>query len=158
MGADSPTNFNAGGYEFRSNVTNLDLGRQIGDLTILMGTEFRTENFVANAGEEASYVEGGAQSFPGLQPQNEIDAVRYNVGAFLDLSYDITDDFLVGAAARFENYSDFGQNFSWKANARYKLLDDKITLRASASTGFRAPSLHQMDIVPPETKVCTLLK
>ncbi|MGB1207398.1 MAG: TonB-dependent receptor [Chitinophagales bacterium] len=153
LGADSKTNFNAGGYEFRSNVTNVDLGRQIGGLTFLIGTEFRTENFVANAGEEDSYYDSGVQSFPGLQPQNEIDAIRYNVGAFLDLSYDITDDFLVGGAARFESYSDFGQNFSWKFNTRYKLLEDKLTVRASISTGFRAPSLHQIYLSNVQTLV-----
>jgi len=43
-----------------------------------------------------------------------------------------------------ENYSDFGSAFVWKVSSRYKFLQDKITLRASASTGFRAPTLHQI--------------
>lgn len=144
MGASSPTSFQAGGYAFNSSSTNLDVARQYGDLTVGLGTEFRVENFIATAGEEASYFADGVQSFPGIQPQNEVNATRYNMGAYVDLGYDVTEDFYIGAAARQENYSDFGKNFSWKIASRYQLMDDKMTIRGSASTGFRAPSLHQI--------------
>lgn len=144
MGASSPTRFNPGGYEFNSTVTNVDLGKQFDKLQLGLGTEFRTENFIAKTGEEASYIGGGAQSFPGIQPSNAVNAKRYNVGFYLDLNYDITDDFLIGGTARHEKYSDFGNNVSWKLNGRYKFADDKVVLRASYSTGFRAPSLHQI--------------
>ncbi|WP_296622981.1 TonB-dependent receptor [Marivirga sp.] len=144
LGADSPTNFRAGGYEFGHTVSNLDVGKQFGNLVFSAGTEIRFENFVATAGEEASYVGGGAQSFPGLQPSNEEDAIRYNVGVYADLAYDVSDNLLIGGAVRYENYSDFGSNVNWKFNARYKMLDDILTLRSSVSTGFRAPSLHQI--------------
>lgn len=144
MGAASPTTFHPGGYSFASTVTNVDLGKQFSKLLLGLGTEFRTENFIAITGEEASYIGGGAQSFPGVQPSNAVNAKRYNVGFYLDLSYDITKDFLIGGTARHEKYSDFGNNFSWKINGRYKMLDDKLVIRASYSTGFRAPSLHQI--------------
>ena len=153
LGAASPTTFNAGGYTFSSTTTNLDLGRSFGNLSVGLGTELRRENFSARAGEEASYIEGGAQSFPGLQPQNEVDAVRYNIGAYLDLNYDITDDFLIGGAIRAENYSDFGDNTSFKILSRYKLMEDKLVIRASYSTGFRAPSLHQIYLSNVQTLV-----
>lgn len=142
--AQSPTTFRAGGYRFAHNVTNLDLGRQFGNAALSFGSEFRTENFQAVAGEEASYAGQGAQSFPGLQPQNEVDAFRYNIGFYADLGVDVDENLFVGGAARYENYSDFGDNFSWKANARYKFSEDRATLRAAVSTGFRAPSLHQI--------------
>ena len=144
LGADSPSDFNAGGYEFNHSVTNFDMGKSYGNLSIGIGSEFRVENFVANAGEEASYYGAGAQSFPGIQPQNAVDVSRYNVGFYTDLGYDVTEDFFIGGAARMENYSDFGESFTWKVNGRYKLMDDKVSFRASASTGFRAPSLHQI--------------
>jgi iron complex outermembrane receptor protein len=51
---------------------------------------------------------------------------------------------LIGGAARYENYSDFGENVSWKLNSRIKLLDNKLNIRASISSGFRAPALHQI--------------
>lgn len=157
LGAQSPTVFRPGGYGFRNQVSNLDLARQFGIFTLSLGTEFRTENFKAIPGDEASYFNetgrGGAQSFPGIQPQNAIDANRYNVGFYVDGTLDLTKDFLVGGAARFESYSDFGQTFNWKAVARYKFLNDRFTIRASASTGFRAPSLHQIYLSIVQTLV-----
>ncbi|MGJ8735683.1 TonB-dependent receptor plug domain-containing protein, partial [Zobellia laminariae] len=45
---------------------------------------------------------------------------------------------------RFENYSDFGSTINFKLAARYK-INDNINLRAAANTGFRAPSLHQIN-------------
>ena len=39
--------------------------------------------------------------------------------------------------------NDFGDNTSWKVNARY-LLGESGAIRASYSTGFRAPALHQI--------------
>jgi len=145
LGADSPTRFKAGGYEFENIVNNVDLSRNFNDKLILsFGSEFRTENFVTNAGDSSSYSGSGAQSFPGLQPGNEVDEMRYNIGAYTDLTYNLSDDFLIGGALRFENYSDFGSNFSWKFNARYKLFNDQLYFRGSVSTGFRAPSLHQI--------------
>ncbi|MBK7638419.1 MAG: TonB-dependent receptor [Saprospiraceae bacterium] len=51
---------------------------------------------------------------------------------------------------RVENYSDFGNAFVWKLSSRYiNSMIDKMTLRASASTGFRAPSLHQINLQLP---------
>ncbi len=142
--AQSPTNFDAGGYEFRHLVSNLDVARRFKRFLISVGTEFRIENFVTNAGQEESYKHKGSVSFPGLQPSNEVDKNRYNAGFYLDLGYDLSDDLLVGGAIRHEKYNDFGDNFTWKFQARYKFLNDKLALRSSLSTGFRAPSLHQV--------------
>jgi iron complex outermembrane receptor protein len=50
---------------------------------------------------------------------------------------------LVDAIGRYEDYSDFGDAFVWKLSSRFK-LNEKVTLRGSLSTGFRAPSLHQL--------------
>lgn len=153
LGAQSPTQFQAGGYKYSNTITNIDIGKTFDKLTLGFGTEFRKENFQAISGEEASYINGGAQSFPGLQPQNEIDAVRSNVGAYVDVIFDITEDFLIGGAVRTENYSDFGNNFNYKVNARYKFIEDKIVVRGSYSTGFRAPSLHQIYLSNVQTLV-----
>ena len=62
----------------------------------------------------------------------------------MDLAYDITENFLVNGTIRYEDYSDFGNATVWKISSRYKFLDDKVTLRGSVSTGFRAPTLHQI--------------
>jgi iron complex outermembrane receptor protein len=44
---------------------------------------------------------------------------------------------------RTENYSDFGNTFVYKFSTRYKLTEN-LTARASISSGFRAPTLHQI--------------
>ncbi|WP_296621132.1 TonB-dependent receptor, partial [Marivirga sp.] len=155
----SPSNFYNGAHEFSHVVNNLDISRAfepagINALTLAFGAEHRTENFKIEAGEFASYGDGeapdaqggrtGSESFPGFKPENASNNYRSNLGFYTELTTDITDGFLVGGAARFENYSDFGQNISWKLNSRVKLYEDKINLRASVSNGFRAPSLHQI--------------
>lgn len=154
LGAQSPTRFNAGGYGFNNHIIDFDMSKMFFDqLNVSVGTEFRQENFIARAGEEASYFGGGAQSFPGLQPQNAVDAKRTNVGAYLDLGYDATENFFIGGAARYEKYSDFGNSTTYKANARLKTSDNKYSIRASVSTGFRAPSLHQIYLSNIQTLV-----
>ncbi|MCP4441436.1 MAG: TonB-dependent receptor [Aureispira sp.] len=148
MGANSPTSFNPGGYEFLNVIANADAARELGPVTIMAGVEYRTEMFAAKAGDTASYFGSGAQSFPGIQDQNAVgfgDANRYNIGGYLEVVGEFlkNKNLLIGAAGRLENYSDFGLNFSWKGNVRYKFLKDRMAIRGSASTGFRAPSLHQ---------------
>ncbi len=145
LGATSPTEFNAGGYRFNNNIINFDISKLLFDrLFISLGSEFRIENFIAVEGEEASYYGSGASSFPGLQPQNAVDAKRTNMGVYVDLGYDITKNIFIGGAARYEKYSDFGNNLTYKANIRIKTTDNKYSVRGGVSTGFRAPSLHQI--------------
>ncbi|MBP1840856.1 TonB-dependent receptor [Formosa algae] len=170
----SPIDFNAGGHFLSQNTTGLALNKYFEDtmsgLSLAFGMEYRTENFGIFAGEIASYslydengvpitnpatqivatdsngdaLPGGSQGFPGYSPDNEVDRSRTNYGIYIDSELNVTDDFLVGGALRFENYSDFGETFNFKLASRYKLLDDALAIRGSISTGFRAPSLAQL--------------
>lgn len=145
LGAASPTSFKPGGYNFNHIVGNMDFSKAVTDkFNVAFGSEFRSETFQIIAGDTASYFKEGSNSFPGIRSENARTNSRFNFGAYLDLSYDITKDWLVNGTIRGENYSDFGGAFVWKASTRYKIADDKIVLRASASTGFRAPTLHQI--------------
>lgn len=140
-----PIRFNPGGVGFNHYVGNLDVNKQIGDnFSIAFGSEVRTEIFEVRTGDEASYVGLGADSYQGNTPENSGKFNRFNIGFYGDASYDISKDFLLNAAVRFEDYSDFGNATVWKASSRYKLAQDKVTIRASVSTGFRAPTLHQI--------------
>jgi len=141
---NSPTEFDAGAYKFGHILGNLDVSKSFGNLSVFAGTEARMEFFEVVAGQDESWVDGGAQSFPGLQPGNALEADRTNVGLYAGADYDITENTLVGAALRFENFSDFGSNLSWKINGRQLFNNSKGVVRASLSTGFRAPSLHQI--------------
>lgn len=144
-GKASPTRFKPGGYEFSHIVGNVDISKQVTDkLGLAFGMEARSEKYTIIAGDEASYTGEGSNSFPGLNPINAGVNQRFNIGAYADLSYDITKDFLINGTVRAENYSDFGAANVFKVSTRYKLADDKIILRGSYSTGFRAPTLHQI--------------
>ena len=156
LGANSPTSFDVGAYTFSNTLANLDLSREFGNLVVSFGGEVRGERFTAIAGESASYYNptgaGGAQSFPGLQPSNAVDATRDNYGVYGAIDWEPTESILIGGAVRYEDFSDFGDNTSWKINGRYS-LGDKGAIRASYSTGFRAPSLHQIYLSNVQTLV-----
>ncbi len=142
---NSPISFDPGGTRFSHNVGNIDISTVVSDqVSIGFGAEFRTESFQVIEGSLASYDGGGADSFAGNQPQNSGTFNRYNIGGYFDLAYDVTSDFLLNGTVRVENYSDFGNAFVWKLSSRYKFAEDKLVLRGSVSTGFRAPTLHQI--------------
>ncbi len=153
LGASSPTSFDVGAYTFSNTLANLDFSKNFGQASIAFGAELKNERFTAEAGEPASYAGNGAQSFPGLQPSNAVEASRDNYGVYGDLEWEPTDKFLIGGAIRYEDFSDFGDNTSWKVSSRYLLGDKKGALRASYSTGFRAPSLHQIYLSNIQTLV-----
>lgn len=87
---------------------------------------------------------GGAQVFPGFSPNNEVDAFRSTIGLYADAEIDFSEQFFMTSAIRYERYSDFGDTFNAKLSFRYN-LSEKIGIRGAASTGFRAPSLHQQN-------------
>ena len=170
----SPTSIYAGGHAFSQNVTNLDVSRFFDDalagINVAFGGAYRTDRYQIFSGEEASYrnygrvqliddtsaasprlvtrdtlgKEPGTQGFVGFRPENEVDRTRSNVAAYLDTEVNLTENLLVTAAGRYENYSDFGGTLNGRLAARWGLLDGRLNLRGSASTGFRAPSLHQI--------------
>jgi iron complex outermembrane recepter protein len=169
----SPTDFDAGGHSLAMNVTNLDFSRYYKNIAagfnLAFGTEFRSERFTIFAGEEGSYalydvngvaitnpfaqdpaldpnddpLEAGSQGFPGYSPDNEVDRGRTNYGLYADAELNVTDDFLINGALRFERYSDFGNTFNFKLASRYN-FGESFSLRGSISSGFRAPSLAQI--------------
>jgi iron complex outermembrane receptor protein len=144
LGAQSPTKFYAGGVEFYHTVFNADVSKQITPkMNVYAGVEARWEKFNTIAGDEASYVGGGADSYAGNQPADSFDTKRNNYGFYLGTVYDVTDRLLVDVTGRYEHYSDFGSAVVGKLSSRFK-LNDKVTLRGSLSNGFRAPSLHQI--------------
>ena len=154
LGAQSPTSFNAGGFQLQQDVVSLGLTRTykdvLGGLSLAAGVEGRREWYSLFAGEEASYknydpkLSGGSQGFPGYQPSDEIEAQRDNVGVYVDTELSLTQQWLLAAALRYENYSDFGGTLNYKAATRYNVTEF-LTLRGTYSTGFRAPSLAQIN-------------
>ena len=162
----SPTEFYAGTLKFGQNTSNLDLARKfafgtgVSSVNVALGAEHRIDNYQIENGEELSYSFGqpsqnipgrrigaaftaaGSQVFPGFTPANAINRSRNNTGAYLDLEGEFGPRLLLSAAGRYENYSDFGNNFSYKFTGRVKIIGD-FAIRGAVASGFRAPSLHQ---------------
>ena len=142
--ANSPQSFDPGGTKFSHNVGNIDISRVLSDqVSIGFGAEFRNEVFEVIEGGLASYDGGGGDSFAGNSPENSGKFNRYNFGGYFSLDFDVSEDFLLSGTVRTENYSDFGNTFVYKLSSRYKINDD-YTIRGSLSSGFRAPTLHQI--------------
>ncbi|RSZ56633.1 TonB-dependent receptor [Massilia atriviolacea] len=143
-GPRSPTSFEAGGTRFRHTVVNADVSRQLSDaVNVYAGTELRREKYDVIAGEFASYTAGGADSYAGNLPENALSADRKNYGVYGGSMFDISKQWLIDLTGRYEKYSDFGNATVGKLSTRYK-VSDMVTLRGSVSSGFRAPSLHQI--------------
>ncbi len=154
IGETTPNHFDDGGFNFLQNTTNLDFSREFATiaegLNLGVGAEFRYERYTIYKGEEMSYMgypndfdqAPGSQGFPGFSPADEIKANRSNIGAYADAELNITKKWLVDGAVRFENYSDFGSVLTGKFATRYKIASN-FNVRASVSSGFRAPSLQQ---------------
>jgi iron complex outermembrane receptor protein len=126
-------------------------------VNLAFGAAFRRERYAVTPGEPASYVNGGipdqtgsgdlapggSQSFPGFAPGDATDRHRNNFGLYADAESQLSEKVLADVAARFENYNDFGSRVSGKASVRFQ-PSQRVTLRAAASTGFRAPGLSQV--------------
>jgi len=169
----SPTTFDAGGFSFMQNTVNLDVNTFYKDtfdgLNVAFGAEYRLENYEILAGEESSYAQytavgeviklptqspsvdffgavrpGGAQVFPGFSPSNELLRGRNSIAGYVDFDAKISDKFSTTFATRFEDYSDFGSTLNFKL-ASILNASDNLKIRASFNTGFRAPSLHQLN-------------
>lgn len=155
LGDASPTSFDVA--EYKSTQLTLgfgmsrpfDVGGFDNPVNLAWGLEYRTDTYETKAGDPESFEAGpvvgatiGTQAGSGLRPEETVDVDRDAVSAYLDLETSLTERFQVGAAARFENYSDFGDSVNGKISSRYELTD-ALAVRATVGTGFRAPSLTQ---------------
>jgi iron complex outermembrane recepter protein len=154
FGTNSLRSFRAGGLEYEQFTLAVDGVRPIDvgapePWNLAFGLEYRTEDFVQTAGQLQSWIRnpgstqgGGAQGFPGFSPANATERDRNNVGAYVDLEGKLTEAFTFGLAARYEDYSDFGDTLTGKVSGRLDVFPE-FALRGSISTGFRAPALQQ---------------
>jgi len=162
------TRFDDGGFNFLQNTANADITKHFSKVAqgfqLSFGGEFRYERYQLYAGEPNSYIDGGAtlpdgtpkasgsEGYPGYQPSDASIAHRTNEAVYAEGSLDVTKEWLLDGAARAEDYSDFGAASSFKLATRYK-LSDNFNLRGSISTGFRAPSLQQLNFSNTNTSI-----
>jgi outer membrane receptor protein involved in Fe transport len=108
-----------------------------GTISAVFGGEFRSENIFDRPSQIAK--DGGVFALGA----SDAEADRSQYAAYAEFNVPITDSLDVIAALRYDHYSDFGGDVNPKLSLRYRATDDLI-LRASWSTGFRAPSLSQL--------------
>lgn len=164
----SPLSADTGTLEFTQTTFNLDfrgtIDWGIGNSPLSLGTgaEWREDGYAIEAGDPVSYTYGrtddrsidifgqtgdiaqpGIQGFPGFSPREAVDDSRDSWAVYLDAEANLTKDFLLGAAVRYENYSDFGETVNGKLSARLD-MSDTFAIRSTVSTGFRAPGVQQL--------------
>jgi iron complex outermembrane receptor protein len=163
--AESPPSADTGALKFRQTTVNADLrgpvdlmGRR---LSLAVGAEYRRDGYAIDAGDPVSYQYGrtnnpaivirdqtggvaasGTQGFPGWTPATAVDDSRHNVALYADVEHNLTKELLLGAAVRWEKYSDFGSTTTGKLSLRWD-PNRMVGLRGTASTGFRAPGVQQ---------------
>ncbi|GGQ18139.1 TonB-dependent receptor plug domain-containing protein [Shewanella litoralis] len=166
MGLETPTDFDTGSYEQIETTFNADMNRfvTIGgleDISFATGFEWREESFEIGQGEEASWIAGpyadqgfniGSHGFKGFGPESAGKNKRNNIGVYTDVEAYLTDDILLGVALRYENFSTFGDTLNYKLTAQY-IATDELSFRASHSTGFRAPTVGQENVVNTQTSI-----
>ena len=159
MGPDTPRNFTTGSYIELEKTFNFDLQKQYDSLSVAYGAEWREETFEVISGEEASWKAGkyalqgfnvGSHGFAGFSPDSQGSFTRRSVGFYVDLENQVNDQLLLGGSLRYEDYTTFGTTNDFKLNARYQ-VNDNVALRGSTSTGFRAPTQGQVNVVNTQT-------
>jgi iron complex outermembrane receptor protein len=159
-GIPNKTSFYAGRVLREEFLTAVNIARPVnvglhGPLNLALGAVFRRERYAIRPGELASYINGGhlaqdssgvarpgSQVFSGFTPDNASDHHRNNFGLYADGEANLSEQVLADVATRFEKYSDFGSRLTGKVALRYQ-PSPRVTFRAAASTGFRAPGLSQ---------------
>lgn len=166
LGLETPTDFDTGKYIQLEKTFNFDLvrGFDVGldeDMNVAAGLEWREESFEIVSGEESSWKAGayadqgfniGSHGFKGFGPESQGVNSRRNIAAYIDAEAYLTEKFLVGGALRYEDYSTFGSTTNYKLTAQFQMTDE-LSLRASHSTGFRAPTVGQANVVNTQTSL-----
>tara|TARA_R110000851_G_scaffold67191_2_gene151548 strand:+ start:73747 stop:76353 length:2607 start_codon:yes stop_codon:yes gene_type:complete len=166
LGLDTPTDFDTGSYEQVETTVNIDFSRfvtigSLDDISFATGFEWREESFEIGQGDEASWIAGpyadqgfniGSHGFKGFGPESAGKNDRSNIGVYTDVEAHVTDDLLLGFALRYEDFSTFGDTLDYKLTAQY-VATDEISFRASHSTGFRAPTVGQENVVNTQTSI-----
>ena len=169
LGPDTPTQFQLGSYTQTEQTANLDLTYEMGvaafdsPLHTAVGLEWRREQFEIAAGEPASWRAGplardgfgiGANGFSGFSDVVAGSWSRSNIAGYVDLEADVTESVTVGTMGRVEHFDDFDTTTDAKLGALYQVTDN-FGLRGSASTGFRAPTVGQLNVINVTTAFFT---
>ncbi len=157
------------GYDIQSPGSNPDNVLSAGVVTISRISDFNIDEMFASVGFDLFEIGGGMiQGYAGIESRDEYYEDKYDSqseaglvggsagnsaggGRTLDAAYfefliPVTYDLEVSVAGRFDDYSDYGSDFSPKIGVRYQPLSN-LMLRASYGKGFRAPTLDLLTML-----------
>ncbi|MFD0740302.1 TonB-dependent receptor plug domain-containing protein [Lysobacter koreensis] len=149
--------FAPGGNTQTETTFNFDIGHDFetgfttGPLSVAMGAEWREEEFEVKAGDLSSFAIGplvsqgfalGSNGFNGFNPRTAGSNSRDNWAVYVDAEGRLTEQLLLAAAVRHEDFSDFGGTTNWKLTGRFDFTET-FAARGAVSTGFRAPTPGQ---------------
>jgi iron complex outermembrane receptor protein len=153
LGALSPLSFSPGTLTQEESGINLDFVKSFENspLNVAFGAEFRNETYEIGAGDPASVEVGpgvifgvGSDGFQGSAPEAAGSFESDSYAGYVDIETDLTDRLSGAVAVRYEDYDEFGDTTDWKVSGRYQFTD-AFAIRATANTGFRAPTPGQVN-------------
>lgn len=158
LGPNSPTSFYLGRLEQREFNLNADFVYRLPlggaePLNIAFGAERRVETYQVSPGDPASYAVGpgaatglapNSNGFPGFSPAQAGEWDQRSYAGYLDLEWKPVEMLTLGAAGRYEDFSEFGDTFNYKLAGRFEPIDG-LAARVTYSTGFRAPTPAQLN-------------
>ena len=109
-----------------------------GAAALAVGAEFRREEL--ESVPDANYLSG---DYVGLVA-NGASGSRNSFAAFAEMRLPITKSLEGQVAVRAEKYSDFGNSTTGKVGFKWDAVKSIMSLRGTAATGFRAPSISQI--------------
>ena len=146
-GTPTPSNYYDGLLKATQWTTTLDVNRDFdvglsSPLNVAYGGEYRRATYSIGAGVPASYLNGGAQSYPGFTPTDAGSNSRNNYAAYIDFAIKPIAKLRIDAAGRYERSSDFGSTTIGKLTGRYDFTPE-FAIRGTVNNGFRAPTLAE---------------
>jgi iron complex outermembrane receptor protein len=153
LGSLSPLSFTPGTLVQEESGINVDFVKSFANspVNIAFGGELRNETYTIEAGDTASIVAGptaaifgvGSDGFQGFPVESAGDFESDSWAGYVDVETDLTEQLSGAIALRYEDFDEFGDTTDWKVSGRYQFTE-AFAVRATASTGFRAPTPGQV--------------
>ena len=163
--ANIPTDYRPGNYTETDYSINLDVTRILelpllySPVNVAFGFEHRQEEFKVTQGGENSWFQDlrpgglteqgfgvGSNGFTGFGPRLAGTWSRNSYAGYVDVEAELTQGVVLGAAGRYEDHKGVGDTWDFKISARAQVTD-ALALRGAVSTGFRAPTVGQANIL-----------
>ena len=125
------------GPDFNLSRSLLDLGG--GALAVAVGGDLHREMYEDSTSMDANLVTYKVSGSPGASPSG----ARTVAGLYAEVDAPITKGIDLTGAVSVDHFSDFGSTINPKLSVRWE-AHKQVMLRATASTGFRAPTLPEL--------------